>query len=111
MTQIRPKTRRPKYPPLTHEMIELRDELREIVANPVVEAAYNDAVAHVEPYVAELGPTRKNPWVGTTIDYFVKYFEKWFTFLPTPTGGLGKIVPFIFFYANNPDTGECRSSA
>lgn len=94
-------SRRPKYPPLTSEMRALMAELREIVANPVVEAAYNDAVAHVEPYVAELGPTRKNPWAGTTIAHFVKYFEKWFTFLPTPAGGLGKIVPFTFFYANN----------
>jgi phosphatidylserine decarboxylase len=82
-------------------MNRLLNELRVIVNNPVVESAFNDAIANVEPYVAELGTSQKNPWAGKTVDYFVDYFENWFTFLPTPTGGLGKIVPFTFFYLNN----------
>lgn len=88
----------PQQPPLTPGMKDLMTELREICANPVVEAAYNDAVAHVQPIV-ESGAA--NPWAGTSIDHFIKYFEGWFTFLPTPVGGLGKIVPFTYFYLNN----------
>lgn len=86
-------------PPLTPQMKELIAELREIVSNPVVEAAYNDAIACVIPIIEPQGT--KNPWVGQTIDYFVNYFEHWFTFLPTTTGGLGRIVPFTYFYRNN----------
>lgn len=88
--------------PLTPEMQALVEELRIIVANPVVEAAYNDAVSGVTPYVDELGENIRNPWAGTNIDYFVEYFSDWFTWLPTPTSGLGKIVPLTFFYLNNP---------
>lgn len=88
-------------PPLQPYMDDLLEELRVIMANPVVEAAYNDAVANVVPYVDELGTTGPNPWAGTTVDYFVQYFEDWFTFLPIPGGGLGKIVPLTFFYLNN----------
>ncbi|GAA0188921.1 hypothetical protein GCM10009122_48260 [Fulvivirga kasyanovii] len=73
-------------------------ELREIVSNPVVEAAYNDAIANVHPILWTGAP---NPWKGQTIDYFVEYFESWFAFLPQPAGGLGKIVPFTYFYYNN----------
>lgn len=91
----------PVNPPLEPYMEDLLEELRVIVANPVVEAAYNDAIANVVPYVNELGTSGPNPWVGTTVDYFVKYFEDWFTFLPIPGGGLGKIVPLTFFYLNN----------
>ncbi|TFV97505.1 phosphatidylserine decarboxylase [Algoriphagus kandeliae] len=87
-----------KNPDLTPRMKELLLELREIVANPVVEAAFNDAVAHVDPYLSD---GTDNPWKDKTIDYFVDYFEDWFTFLPTPDGGLGKIVPFTYFYLNN----------
>jgi phosphatidylserine decarboxylase len=64
----------------------------------MVEAAYNEAISHVQPFV-ESG--KKNQWVGQTIDYFAQYFETWFTFLPQPSGGLGKIVPFTYFYLNN----------
>ncbi len=92
-----------KNPPLTPEMNQLLDELREIVDNPVVENAYNYAIANVQPYVAELGISKKNPWAGSSIDYFVDYFKEWFTFLPEPKGGLGMIVPFTFFYLNNKD--------
>ncbi|WP_194974692.1 phosphatidylserine decarboxylase [Aquiflexum lacus] len=87
-----------RNPELTQEMKDLLIELREIVANPVVEAAYNDAISKVDPYLMDGTP---NPWTGKTIDYFVDYFEDWFTFLPTPDGGLGKIVPFTYFYLNN----------
>lgn len=87
-----------KNPELTQEMKDLLIELREIVANPVVEAAYNDAISKVDPYLID---GTVNPWAGKTIDYFVDYFEDWFTFLPTPDGGLGKIVPFTYFYLNN----------
>ena len=87
-----------QHPKLTPEMKELIDELKEIVSNPIVEAAYNDAIAKVQQILLD-GST--NPWVGTTVDYFVNYFVSWFTFVPSPTGGLGKIVPFTYFYLNN----------
>ena len=87
------------YPPLTDEMKDLIQDLRDIVSNPVVEAVYNDAIANVIPIIEPQGT--KNPWIGQTIDYFVEYFEQWFTFLPTTTGGLGRIVPFTYFYRNN----------
>ena len=87
-----------KRPSLTPAMKRLMDELRHIVKNPVVEAAFNEAIAHVQPFVED---GSKNPWIGSTISDFVKYFEGWFTFLPTPTGGLGKIVPFTYLYLNN----------
>lgn len=85
-------------PPLTDGMKAIMSKLREIVANPVVEAAYNDAIANVQPILLD---GSKNPWTGQSIDYFVHYFHDWFTFLPTPVGGLGKIVPFTYFYLNN----------
>ncbi len=88
-------------PPLTPEMEEKMDELRAIVANPVVESAYNDAVANVQPYIDEIGYVGKNPWAGTSVAHFVDYFENWFTWVPSPTSGLGKIVPFTFFYLGN----------
>ena len=84
--------------PLTDKMKALIKELKEIVSNPVVESAYNDAIANVQSTL--LDGTR-NQWTGKSIEYFVKYFEEWFTFLPTPTGGLGKIIPFTHFYLNN----------
>ena len=85
-------------PQLTPEMQELINELKEIVSNPIVEAAYNDAIANVQQILMD-GST--NPWAGTTVDYFVNYFVSWFTFVPSPSGGLGKIVPFTYFYLNN----------
>ena len=87
-----------KQPKLTSKMKELIAELKTIVANPVVEAAYNDAISKVQPYLWTGEP---NPWAGRDIDYFVDYFKNWFTFLPQPSGGLGKIVPFTYFYYNN----------
>lgn len=86
-------------PPLTPKMIELLDELRVIVQNPVVEAAFNEAIAELDPIVEDGSP---NPWLGKTVDYLVEYFAAWFTWLPSPTGGLGKIEPFTYFYLNNP---------
>ena len=86
------------YPPHTPAMTAIMEELRVIVANPVVEAAYNDAIAHLDPFVQELGTQQENPWMGTTVDDFVCYFNKWFTFLPQPSSGLGFIVPLTFFY-------------
>ena len=90
------------YPPHTPAMRKLIEDLRVIVANPVVQAAYNDAIAHLDPFVQELGAQQENPWAGTTVDDFVAYFDKWFTFLPQPSSGLGFIVPLTFFYVNNP---------
>jgi phosphatidylserine decarboxylase len=90
------------YPPQTAEMKKIMDELRVIARNPVVEAAYNTAIANLDPFVMELGVQQKNPWVGTTVNDFVGYFDKWFTFLPQPSSGLGFIVPLTFFYLNNP---------
>lgn len=102
MTKKKSTTNAPERPTkniqLTVEMKKLIRELREIVSNPVVEAAYNDAIAHVQPVLYD---GTVNQWKGKTIDYFVTYFESWFTFLPQPDGGLGKIVPFTHFYLNN----------
>lgn len=93
------KTTQPaKSIPLTKEMQKLMQELQEIVSNPVVEAAYNDAIAHVQSVLMD---GTENQWKGKSIDYFVTYFESWFTFLPQPDGGLGKIVPFTHLYLNN----------
>jgi phosphatidylserine decarboxylase len=85
-------------PPLTLGMQKLINELKEIVANPVVEAAFNDAIANVQPILLD---GTKNQWIGKSVAYFVEYFEAWFTFLPTPIGGLGKIIPFTHLYLNN----------
>src|SRR6478609_4637586 len=90
------------YPPHTKEMKKIMDELQVIVSNPVVEAAYNDAIAHLDPFIMELGTQQENPWTGTNVHDFVSYFDKWFTFLPQPSSGLGFIVPLTFFYLNNP---------
>ncbi|NJL27153.1 MAG: phosphatidylserine decarboxylase [Thermoanaerobaculia bacterium] len=88
-----------EQPELTHAMKELMSELEVIADNPVVEAAYNDAIAHVKPFLWTGAP---NPWVGRDIGYFVNYFREWFTFLPEPDRGLGRIVPFTYFYYDNP---------
>lgn len=90
------------YPPHTPQMKKIMDELRVIAANPVVVSAYNDAIANLDPFVMELGTQQENPWTGTSIDDFVNYFDKWFTFLPQPSSGLGFIVPLTFLYLNNP---------
>lgn len=87
-----------QQPPLTPRMEELIFELRTIIENPVVEAAYNDAISNVQPILWNGKP---NPWVGQDVDYFVNYFRGWFTFLPQPSGGLGRIIPFTYFYYNN----------
>lgn len=85
-------------PILSKTIDALIDELNEIVSNPIVEAAYNDAIANVHPV---LWDDTLNPWTGTTVDYFVDYFRTWFDYLPTPDGGLGEIVPFTYLYYNN----------
>jgi phosphatidylserine decarboxylase len=87
-----------KNVPLTPEMEVLLKELKDIVANPVVESAYNDAIANVQPILTD---GSKNPWIGQPISFFVKYFADWFTYLPEPSGGLGKIMPFTYFYLEN----------
>lgn len=83
---------------LSKTIDDLIDELNDIVSNPIVEAAYNDAIANVHPILWDGNP---NPWKGTTVDYFVDYFRTWFDYLPTPDGGLGEIVPFTYLYYNN----------
>lgn len=85
-------------PPHTTEMDEHIDRLRTICSNPVVEAAFNEALAHVSPYT-ETG--EKNPWQSACIEDFIDYFDAWFTDIPVRTGGLGFILPFTWFYYNN----------
>lgn len=77
----------------------LMKELKQLMANPVVKAAYNEAIINVQPKLPYGGD---NEWVGKDEKYFINYFDKWFDFLPSPTGGLGKIMPFTHFYLNNP---------
>jgi len=99
------RVRKPKQIPLTPAMEAMMDELETLARNPVVEAAYNDAIAHVQPVLyqgaQEVSGHEKNPWSGQPITYLIEYFRDWFTYLPSPTGGLGKIVPFTYFYLNN----------
>lgn len=42
--------------------------------NPVVEAAFHEAIAHVYPKLPNGDP---NPWKYMTIKYFVEYFRRW----------------------------------
>jgi len=91
-----------KFPPLNQEMIGLISDLEEILQNPAVEAAYNTAISNVTPLVFFHGKIQDNPWKGQTKEFFINYFREWFTFLPIPTKGLGKIQPFTFFYLDNP---------
>ena len=89
-------------PDLTPQMIEQLQELKVILDNPVVEKAWQAAIAGVQPIVDELGPKQKNPWLNQPSSYLVNYFANWYTFLAKPSGGLGEIVPFTFLYLNNP---------
>ena len=68
----------------------------------MVERAWRAAIDGVQLYVDELGPRQLNPWAHQPSSFLVDYFADWFTFLAQPSGGLGKIVPFTFFYLNNP---------
>lgn len=85
-------------PPLTSEMKLHIKELQDIVSNPEVVKTFNDAIANLTPVLQNSKP---NPWLGKTVNDFVAYFENWFTFLPTPVGGLGRIMPFTYFYLEN----------
>jgi hypothetical protein len=53
------------YPAHTPEMTEIMNELRVIASNPVVEAAYNTAIANLDSFIMELGIQQENPWTGT----------------------------------------------
>lgn len=88
-------------PPPTPAMQDMMAELHEILANPEVRAAYDDAARNAEPNI-EFAGLGTNPWRDQSVDFFEAYFRSWFTFLPKPAGGLGKIIPFSFFYLNNP---------
>ncbi|KAI0561002.1 phosphatidylserine decarboxylase proenzyme [Gracilaria domingensis] len=85
-------------PPLSPDMEVHLDKLRMICSNPVVEAAFNEAVAHVNPHTETGGV---NYWMYADIQMFILYFTCWFTDLPKPTSGLGYILPFSWFYLNN----------
>ena len=88
-----------RNPDLTSNMQNMMDELHKILGNSLVEAAYDKAIANVDPNI-EIGA--ENPWIGKPVAYFEEYFRTWFTYLPRPNEGLGKIIPFSFFYLNNP---------
>lgn len=88
-------------PPLNDEMKAHMQLLRNIVSNPEVVKAYNEAIAAVTPVLYD-GNNTPNPWINKTIDYFVEYFQNWFTYLPEPLRGLGKIQWFTYFYLENP---------
>ena len=92
------KEQRKTQPALTKNMHNLMDKLRKIVRNPEVVNAYKQAICNVDDHV-ELSD--KNPWKEQKIDFFVEYFHNWFTYLPRPNEGLGKIIPFTYFYLNN----------
>jgi phosphatidylserine decarboxylase len=72
--------------------------LKDLMKDPSVQAAFTDAVAHVQPVLPN---GDRNPWTDASVDYFINYFDAWFSFLPQPASGLGKIVPFTYFYLNN----------
>jgi len=84
--------------PIAELKKKLFDELKQLMGNPVVKAAYDEAIVNVQ-LILPNGDA--NQWVGKDTGYFINYFYDWFDFLPTPTGGLGKIEPFTHLYLNN----------
>lgn len=84
--------------PLNPSMEAHMEKLAVLCANPTVEAAFNEAIAHVQK-VNTFG--KPNEWQWANIEDFQLYFRCWFTDLETPDGGLGLILPFTWFYLNN----------
>lgn len=74
------------------------EKLRTILANPVVESAFNEAIARVYPHTETGGV---NYWMYADVQLLALYFRCWFTDLPKPTSGLGYILPFSWLYFNN----------
>lgn len=80
-------------------------ELDELFEIPQVQAAFGKAIRGVKkeiPGVDGSEPT-PNPWYGKTSEDFANYFNNWYHFLAKPGAGLGYIVPFTYFYFDNPD--------
>lgn len=85
--------------PLTPSMEALMTKLRVICDDPKVTEAFNDAISKCALHTAEGMP---NPWIGRSVADLVQFFRNWFTFLPIPSSGFGYILPFSWFYLNNP---------
>lgn len=85
--------------PLTPPMTDHIDNLRKLMSDVSVVAAFNEAIANMSPFVQYGIP---NPWIQCSPDDFISYFESWFTYLAGPSGGLGYIAPFTWFYYDNP---------
>lgn len=79
-------------------------ELDRLFENPQVQEAFDKAIGGVSKEIPGVdgSPPTPNPWYGRTSEDFANYFNNWFHFLPTPGGGLGFIVPFTYFYFDNP---------
>ncbi len=88
-------------PELDQHIKDLIEELKVIMSNDKVKSAYEEAIKNLTPTVYYEHEVVENPWTGASIEYFINYFKKWFTFLPQPSKGLGKIEPFTFFYLEN----------
>lgn len=84
--------------PLNPDMLAHMDDLAALCANPTVESAFNEAVAHTSK-LTSMGT--ENYWQYANIQDFQNYFGAWFTDLELPDGGLGLIFPFTWFYLNN----------
>ena len=84
--------------PLTDRMSMLVRKLEAICKNPVVEAVFKEAVAHVN---STMMSGKENPWKYFTIENFIHYFRCKSTYFPKPADGLGFIMPFTWFYLNN----------
>ena len=84
--------------PIAEIKQKLMHELELLMSNPVVKAAYDEAIINVQ---AKLPNGKPNEWTDKDTDYFINYFYDWFDFLPSPAGGLGEIEPFTHFYLNN----------
>jgi len=58
------------------------------------------AVKDLPPAPGQDKPT-PNIWKNRTYTDFCNYFNNWYSFIPTPTSGLGYIEPFTTFYYDN----------
>lgn len=79
-------------------------ELDKLFENEQVQQAFREAICGVKAEIPGIdgGDPTPNPWFEKTAEDFSNYFNNWFHFLPTPGSGLGFIVPFTYFYFENP---------
>ena len=67
-------------PELDQHIKDLIEELKVIMSNDKVKSAYEEAIKNLTPTVYYEHEVVENPWTGASIEYFINYFKKWFTF-------------------------------